>query len=226
TLGKRISYDYVRSERRTLDPVEFGRERLGWHEDPPNEDEPEDLAKAKAAWPGLADAETPAPAGSTVMAVDVPKDRSATVIAVAWRLGDRVMVMLTVLKGTSKAAQTIADLKAAHEPADVSLHAGGPAGALVKPLEDLGVEVRTVSTQELAQDTGTFIDLVVAGGVGHLDQPELNGSFAGAKLRDVGDSRVWDLKELTSLAPVRAATLAVAGFVKFGGEVEPWGVFA
>src|SRR6266508_3733265 len=27
TLGKRISYDYVRSERRTLDPVEFGRER-------------------------------------------------------------------------------------------------------------------------------------------------------------------------------------------------------
>jgi len=33
-LGRRISYDYVRAERRALPPEEFGRERLGWFTEP------------------------------------------------------------------------------------------------------------------------------------------------------------------------------------------------
>lgn len=34
SLGKRITYSYVRGERAAMDAREFGRERLGWHEEP------------------------------------------------------------------------------------------------------------------------------------------------------------------------------------------------
>src|SRR5207302_1718267 len=35
TAGKRITWEYLRAERLALPVAEFGRERLGWHEDPP-----------------------------------------------------------------------------------------------------------------------------------------------------------------------------------------------
>ena len=47
----RISVDYLRGERRELDPIEYGRERLGW------EETAESLGRGitVAAWDALAD---------------------------------------------------------------------------------------------------------------------------------------------------------------------------
>ena len=241
TLGKRISYDYVRSERRTLDPIEFGRERLGWHEDPPSEDDVVELAKAKAAWPGLADPGSPAPAGPVSIAVAVPQDRSSTSIAVTWRPltytvdgaeRGRLMVMVKQLAGTLKAAATIVDLVKANEVLDLSLHAGGPTGSLLADLAGKlakpeartpggkQVEPRAVSSTEAAQATGAMIDLVTNGGVGHLDQPELNGAWTAAKLKGVGASSVWVTAGVSNVS-LFAATLSTNGFVKHAGDQLP-----
>jgi hypothetical protein len=222
-LGRRIMPETLATFRRALTPMGFGRECLGWWEDPPPEDEASELAKAKARWPDLADEGAPEPAGRIALALDVPRDRSSSSIAAAWRLGQRVMVMVTKLPGTAEAVATVAALASLHRPVDIALHTSGPAGGLLKPLEDKRVTVRPVSTQELARDTGTFLDLVVNSdprartGLGHLNQSELNAPLAVAKLRDAGDASVWDIKDGADLSPLRAATVAVAALIKFGG---------
>lgn len=231
TLGRRITYDYVRAERRTLDLLEFGCERMGWWEDPPEVDDT-GSGVDMARWSQLADPRAPKPEGPLAIAVDVPPDRSSTAIAVAWELGERIMVMVTELAGTSKAVAAVTTLCDDNEVVDVSLHAGGPAGSLVAGLEDAldgsWAQFRTVSTQEAAQATGAFVDLIKepldeSGNptgeklLGHLDQPELNAALAAAKLRNAGDAAVlWDRKDLTNLAPLFAATLATNGYVKHG----------
>lgn len=230
-LGRRITYDYVRAERRTLKPLEFGRERMGWWEDPPDEDDAGD-AVDMARWSLLADPQAPEPDGSVALAVEVAPDRSSTAVGVAWGDAGRVMVMVTVLPGTSRAVALVERLVEDHDVVDVSLHAGGPGGSLVGPLEvALGnswMELRTVSTQEAAQATGAFIDLIAepldeAGKptgeklLGHLDQAELNDSIDEAKLRITGDAaQLWDSRDSNTLAPTKAVTLAANGYVKHG----------
>lgn len=212
-LHKRITIEYVRSERRAmhLTPREFGRERLGWWEDPPDEDEA--TVVDMDVWGNLADPEAPEPTGPVAIAVDIPPSRASTSIGVAWRLGDRVMVMEKELPGTALAVATVKGLVDQHEPVDVSLHAGGPAGSLVKPLQAEGVDVRAVSTQETAQATGGFRDLVDNGGIGHLDQQELNDALQAAKTRSVGDAEIWD-RDGANLAPVISVTLAAHGLLE------------
>lgn len=234
TLGRRITYDYVRAERRTLDPLEFGRERMGWWQDPP-EDGEADGAVDMARWSLLADPQAPAPDGSVALALEVAPDRTSTAVGVAWGapgVEGRVMVMVTVLPGTSRAVALIERLVDEHDVVDVSLHGGGPAGSLVGPLEvALGnswMELRVVSTQEAAQATGAFVDLIAeplneAGNptgeklLGHLDQAELNDSLTEAKLRITGDAaQLWDSRDSNTLAPTKAVTLAANGYVKHG----------
>jgi hypothetical protein len=237
-LDRRVSREFIRGQRRTFHaaPVEFGREWMGWWEDPPNDEAEAELGKAKAAWPGLADPFEPAPVGVVALAVAVPKDRSSTSIAVTWRPvtytvsgveRGRLMVMVKHLPGTLKAVETIVELVKAHEVLDLSLHAGGPAGALLADLaaklgklEGKILEPRAVSTTEAAQATGAFIDLVTNGGVGHLDQPEINAGVAGATLRNVGEGKVW-AGTGSADASLFAATLSTNGFVKHAGDELP-----
>ncbi len=115
----------------------------------------------------------------------------------------------------------------AHEVLDLSLHAGGPTGALLADLagrlgklEGRSVEPRAVSTTEAAQATGAMIDLVTNGGIGHLDQPELNGAWVTAKLKGVGSSSVWVTAGLSNVS-LFAATLSTNGFVKHAGDELP-----
>lgn len=231
--GSGITYDYVRAERRTLTPTEFGRERNGWWEDPPpDQDTTSDVDMVR--WADLADPLSPVPTGSVAIAIDVPPDRSSTSIGVSWGDDERVLVMVTELPGTSKAVDLVEELCRDEDVVDVSLHAGGPAGSLVAKLETalepLGIELRTVSTQEAAQATGAFVDLVTGPLgpdkkptgeklLGHLDQLELNKALGAAKLRNSGDTaQLWDRKDLTNLAPLIAVTLAANGYVKHGRD--------
>ena len=266
TLGRRpidggtskhgITLGYVRAERRTLPPSEFGRERLGWWEDPPDEgeDKPEvDMAR----WADLADPKAPAPTGDVAMALAVPQDRSSTAVAAAWWVDQRVMVMVTEVPGTTRTPEFVKALTVAHDVIDLSLHAGGPAGMLVAPLEHAGVEIRAVTGAEAAQATSAFIALVMpddpddgetglehlerpaltswlelaresrtgAGEklLGHLDQAELNAALSVARLRKAGEGKVWDQKdELSNIAPLFAATLAVNGLLKNSAPPAPF----
>jgi hypothetical protein len=246
TAGKRITFEYIRAERRTLEPREFGRERCGWWEDPPTEDESKAIDAER--WASLADPGAPAPTGAVALALDVPSDRSSTAVTVTWHTGVRLMVMLLVLPGTSKAVSKVRALCLEHEVADVSLHAGGPAGSFVAELENDwtddagelhdGLNVHTVSTADLAKATGAFLDLIGPpkddhGNVlpddkplGHLGQLELDAAVRVAETRKLGDAKIWNLgDELGNIAPLRAASLSTWGYIRYAGNLPEADIF-
>lgn len=209
-LGLRLSEAEVERERRLMSAEKFAHERLGWWGDPANLLVRGDIDLEK--WARLADPRTPPPTGPTVIAVDVPPDRSATSLAVAWRTDSgRIAVMVEVLRGTVGAVKRIRVL-AEKKPLDICLHAGGPAGSLLADLTAAGVEVTPVTTQAMAQATGGLVDLVKNSGIQHLDQTELNDAVASGRLRNTGDARYWDRRDLTDISPLVAVTLAAHSF--------------
>lgn len=83
-IGRRISLDYVMlSERRSMPPAEFGRERCGWH------DTPESDVKVLTAdgWTELADPGSE-PAGPVALAVVYTSDKRRAVIGLAGMRSD------------------------------------------------------------------------------------------------------------------------------------------
>lgn len=210
-LGIRLSEAEVERERRLMSPEKFAHERMGWWGDPAQLQAKHDIDLEK--WALLADPGINAPAGPTAIAVDVPPDRSMTSLAVAWRSeSGRIAVMVKALVGTATAVQAVKDLVAAHEPLDISLHAGGPAGSLLADLTAAGVEVTPVTTMAMAQATGGLVDLVKNAGIEHLGQTELNDAVAAGRLRNTGDAQYWDRRDLTDISPLVAVTLAAHGF--------------
>ncbi len=76
-LGRRITIDYIRAERRALPPVEFARERLGWWDEPGGEP-----VINLTVWGESLDEDSKI-TGRHVFGLDMPVDRATTCIGVA-----------------------------------------------------------------------------------------------------------------------------------------------
>lgn len=169
-------------------------------------------------WDALADATVPAPHEQGVaVGIDVPPDQSATSIAVAWWYAGRRWIMVHRLNGTTGAPKFVRALWDKGGTIDIGLQAGGPAGSLLLPMAAEGVEVRSVSSQEIGQGVGAWIAAVRDGLLGHLAQPELYAAQKAVKLRKIGDAVMWARDDLTDLSPLYAATIA---FNALGGITE------
>lgn len=84
------------------------------------------------------------------------------------------------------------------------------AGSLIAPLERAGIKVRQVTSAELTQATGQFVDAVIERQIRHLDQPALTSAAAGALRRPMGDG-AWKWSRTLStvdIGPLVAVTLA------------------
>lgn len=93
---------------------------------------------------------------------------------------------------------------------EIAIDPSGPAGKLVKPLTDAGIQVRKVKAEEVVQASGQFYDVVNACSLRHIDQPVLNRAVAGAVRREVGDG-AWRFSRTRSpvdISPVIAGALA------------------
>lgn len=214
-LDIRLDRDFVRSvERNGMDDEKFARERLGiWH-DPAAETVIDPKVWAKLASDG-AEADDALP---VVFAVDVPYDRSGVSIAVC---GSEVSTGLPLVEalprdsnGISWGVDKLAELHEKWSPAAIMLDAGGPAGALIAPLAEKGIEVVPLSTRELAQAFGVFFDRVSEGRMVHRGQPGLNAalSAAGKRTAGVDGAFMWQRKNSQDVTPVIAATLALYGW--------------
>lgn len=243
TLGNRISYEYVRAERRALPWQEFGRERLGWHE--------EILTGARPIgekdWADLVDILSTM-VDPVAVGLHINNDRDATAIGVAGYREDG-LIHVEVVKsapGTAWAAQDVATVVERFSPCVVVIDDKSETASLLPDLKELGLEQRdrdpekpagedeiVVSTwaSDLARACGALHSRVVeTKTVRHLNQPELNDSIAGAVWRPLGNARAWDLKAATTnQAPLMAVTLALHGLLAFGPEpevAEPWVAYA
>ena len=207
-VGIRVDLEFLASMRRTLDPVEFGREFLGWDE--PGADDVahpislEDWAALAAAspeqqvrpsfWVSIG------PDGQAVIAIAherfVGEDRRPHV-----ELADRIPAVR--LPGRLKA------LGERWEGAWFATNAGGPVAGMVKA-NMLPVSVQLVATAEIAQACRYLERLVKDRGFTHSKDPDVDSSFMGAVAKPAGDGMwTWDWRKSVNLAPVAAVTGAL-----------------
>lgn len=240
TLGKRITYAYVRSERRALPPREFGRERLGWEE-----------AVLTAAgpisdkqWLDLIDKDSEM-VDPVALAIEVNNDRSSAAIGVAGRRADGKL-HLEVIKsqpGVSWVVDDVVKLNKKWKPCVIVIDDKSEAASLLPDLKEKKLKVRdrdpdkkpgedevivTTWAADMARACGSLYTAVTeTKSLRHLNQPDLNDSVKGASWRPLGDAKAWSRKEPnTNPAPLISVTLALHGLLTYGPEPEapaaPW----
>ena len=175
-----------------------------------------------AKWDALEDVESSLK-DPVSLAFDVSWDRTRACIAVAGQRPDGAshIEVIDYDRGTSWVPPRFAELARKVRPAFLVCDPGGPAGSLVPDVEAaLGKELTKVSTKELGQAFGLFLDGVEDRSLHHLGSEdrhglELRAAVDGAKKRSLGDAFAWDRKTAgADISPLVTCTLALWGEVQ------------
>jgi hypothetical protein len=237
-IGRRITLDYVASERRALPPAEFARERMSWWDDPIGGEtpiKPDD-------WTACLD-EGSRREGSVAVAVDITPDRAMTSIAVAGRRSDGLVHSEVVehRQGVGWVVGRLVELFESIQPTPVALviDPAGPAGSLEKKLLEKGFStdkelpadkwrLHMMGTREYAQACGALADDIAAGEFRHIGQEPLDTAVEGVATRPLAEAWAWSRgKSGATIAPLVAVTLARHGHATFGvtEDQEPFVFF-
>jgi hypothetical protein len=208
-LGKRIAYDWVEVELRSMSQRNFAVERLGIG-DWPRTDHLAHNPIDYADWMELEDEhgiiQTPG-----AIAYDVSPERKASVSIAGKRLDDLGQVEVIESKnGTAWVAPLVARI-AKEQRIPVVCDGRGPAASVAPEIRDLGVEVILLSSTDHAEACGRLMDSVERRAFRHLNDPELNGAVRGACTRPLGDAWAWSRRSsATNISPLVSATLALS----------------
>lgn len=94
-------------------------------------------------------------------------------------------------------------------PGPIYVDPKGPAGANVTLLEDAGIWVEPITTDDLCDAAALVLDLTEAGQLDHFDQPELDASVQVAAWRPVGDRRAFGRRASGGdISPLEAVSIA------------------
>lgn len=204
-LGRRITLDYVRSERRALTPEEFARERLGWWDEAGTAD----AAFGPGRWEAcIGNKPVGVPMGAFGIAASMDLTHGALTAAAA----DGSFVHLKPLQhgpGTHWVTARALELQQKYKVPAV-IDGMGPAAALIPHLEAAGVELTVLNTREVLDACANILDLVRERHLRHAEYPELEAAVKGAVRRPVGDRWAWGRKLSTSdISTLEAGTFAV-----------------
>ena len=197
-LGGRIAEETLERFRRSMPPLEFAREFLGWWDDPPNMGGAFDMD----AWAALADPS--AERGSTVaFGVAVAPDRSWAAVGVAWARPDGAeQVMLADYRPTTTwVTGRVAELQARW---------GGVVAAPEDAI-DLVPDAHRLTGAEQRRAHHSLDDAITAKAIRHGNEPALNTAVRAAQWRKQGDSRVLDRSGSIDISPLHAVALALHG---------------
>jgi hypothetical protein len=185
-LGIRISAEHVSNELRSMDARTFAVERLGIGDWPATHIVNGEVISADE-WNALVDAQSKV-LDPVCFAYDVKPDRSWASIGVAGLRPDglRHVELVDRQKGTGWVASRLAELVGRHDAAAVVCDPYGPAGSLVHEIEELGVEVQTVTAQEHAIACGLDVRPGRAEGTA---PPRSGGARGGDQGRDAPAAR-------------------------------------
>jgi hypothetical protein len=224
-LGRRITSDYIRAERRELDRRTFAVERCGVWDPPPLDGSGHQVIPIQL-WDSLSD--DPKSAGArlqdpVVLTFDTTPDRSRSAITAAGGREDGYTQLEVVdhRPGMAWVPERLAELVERHDVVRVMCCGSSPAESLVKDCWDLGVEVDVIETSDHAIACGKFAALVDERELRHLGGEDLRSAIKGAGKRPLGDAWLWSRKNSTvNIAPLVAGTLSVWGYVSLGvGEL-------
>lgn len=199
-LPGRLREEVILTERQTLPPAEFMRERMGWWE------EPEDFLSAidPEQWEALADPD--AEPTSPTFSVSTGPDHEWTAIGVAWSRpgGTQVMVSagdsLDYRPPGAWVRERVNELRAKWGGTVVVDTAS-------RGMVDGAVEL-TSAAQAIAHNA--FAAAVADSLVHHGNQPALNVAVKHSKWHPTGDTRVLDRKSEFDITPLVAVALAAS----------------
>lgn len=226
--GTGITYEYVRAERRAMDadPIEFGRERLGWEEEPEDATCVIDLER----WARWYDPQSAA-TGPVCFSLDVHPELTSAAIGMTGRRKDELLHW-QVLEHRAGMSWAVGRAKELDEVENVGwvVDPDSPAGALIAPMEKAGLTVHTVSGRDKAQACTSILNAASDGSGRHCGEldPALTQAWRDAKTVDVGDGvRFTRKKSSGDITPLMVVTLSDHGFRVHGEtEVAPWAVYA
>ncbi|MFI7678554.1 hypothetical protein [Actinophytocola sp. NPDC049390] len=219
----RLTLEDVENDLASMSEMGFAREILGiW----PRPVESAGGTIDAGQWADLEDTESKL-VGRVRFALDTSPDRSHSTVAVAGRRADgRFHVEVIDAKpGTGWVVARTAELYRRWDCGPVVIDPRSAAGAFIQPLIEAGVEVELITTAELGQATGEFIDALTNDQLRHIGQQSLTTAALGGQLRPVGDAYAWARKDISvDITPLVAATLALHGTAAAPEpeDVEPW----
>lgn len=220
-LGIRITREAMQRERLTLGDAEFARECLCmWGSGVGQSVIDPDV------WAGLEDPRSQ-PGELVAFGVNVSLDERHAVIAVAGRRPDgrKHVELIACCKvhaeqggrcgGTAWVAKRVALLDKKWKPTGFVIYPGGPAGKLILPMANEGVEPILVTGRDLAAACGAFATAAAEDQLRHLGQPELNAAVGSARKRKLGDAWIWHPRDAgVDISTLYAVTLAAHGVDK------------
>lgn len=146
------------------------------------------------------------------LAVSVSSDRQWAHVGLAGVRSDgkRHLQVVRSGRGTDWVAGSVEELVGLWSPVGVGVDPTSPAGSLIPALEEVNAPVVLVQGRERGQAVGLFLDGFAEGTVCHQGETVLGMSVEHARLRDSGESKVWDHRvEGVDVAPLQSVTNAL-----------------
>jgi len=222
-LGIRILPSSIEAERAEFDPRTFAVERLGVGDWPPT-DRNADSVIPLGDWNDLTDPESLL-LDPVYLAFDVSPSRTSAAISAAGLRGDELFHVEIVdhRANTGWVVPRLVELYANHEVEGIICDGFGPAGVLLRDLEDEALPVTALNTTDYGRACGQIYDLVEQRALRHLGTTELRAAIKGAKARPLGEAWAWARKKSSSdITPLVAATLSLSGAAALAGREASW----
>ena len=216
--GRRITWDYIRKERRALPPAEFARERVSWWDDPADAGQVNDPAK----WADSEDRSSE-PVGPVRFVLDVSPMSDWSCILAAGDNGsgrthleitsdvdDADQLVMDYRPGIAWVVPRLAVMAGRHDGFVVHIVAGSSAESLVPALSRAGVEVEVHPHAEHKQACVHFHAQLHSDGLAHLGQQALTVAVLAGSMRSQSDG-LWSWGRRSSsvdICPLNAASLA------------------
>jgi hypothetical protein len=215
-LGYRMELDFIEAEAEALTEDVFRRERLSIPDELLGE-----AAISQIVWDTCRDRGSKIE-GKLTFAVDMRLDRSTASISVAGRREDGLIHVEVIdnREGTSWIVPRLQELNKKWRPDQLLLDAGGPAGSILRDLQDLGIQPKLVGLREFAQACGAFYDSVTNNQLRHIGQPSLDVAVTGAIKRKVGDLWTWNRAGEVDTSPLVACSIAFWGVTSRKGRTR------
>jgi hypothetical protein len=207
----RITEEAIASERASMSLEMFLRERLSVS---PDIDDLEGVIPADA-W-----AEACSPDLEVVadcFALDMNPERSYGGIVAAG--AGPILEVVAYASGVGWMEERAVELHQRYK-VPFAIDAKGPAGTLIAPLEQRGVKVIALTSDEMVKASGDFYDKVINGLVKVRTNVDLNKAVIGAAKRPVGDAFCWGRKTSDSEISLLVAATAALWQQPRGGNIE------
>lgn len=208
----RVTEKHMDWERRAMSARGFAVELLGAGDYPPTDGAVDQLIGLEE-WLALERPEGSAEAtmvDPVCLAFDVSPDRRTSICAVG--LNERGTLLVDVLatgSGTGWVHSRLVELYSKHDVEQIVCDGYGPSAAIARKVDDAGITVKRLDSQEYGIACGMFVDAVGEDGLRHLGQDEMTLAIRGAKARPLVDRWAWSrTKSNVDISPLVAATLA------------------